>query len=329
MKTLITTVPFASKNRLPLEMLNLVGIDPVINPLNRKLKENELCEMIKDFEVLIAGTEPITERVIKNAKNLKLISRVGIGLDNVNLIKAKESNVQVTYTPDAPAPAVAELTIGLMLSLLRHISFSNQNLKSGIWERTFGKRIPEITIGIIGSGRIGGRVIRRLVSFGSPRLLVNDLYPNEKISPKSKIEWVDKKTIYKEADLITIHVPLTNKTRNMITKKELNLMKKDALLINTARGGIINEDDLILALKEKKLGGAALDVFNNEPYNGPLLNIKNCILTPHLGSMSEDCRVRMEIEATEDVVNFVKGKTLFRPVPSEEIENQISSLKYV
>ncbi len=323
MKTLITTVPFAENNQLPLEMLSSVGILPTINPLNRKLKEEELFEMIENYELLIAGTEPITERVINNAKNLKLISRVGIGLDSVDLIAAQKRNICVTFTPDAPAPAVAELTLGLMLSLLRNINLADYKLKTGNWKRSFGRRIPEITIGIIGAGRIGGRVLRRLVSFGSPRLLVNDLNPNNKISPNSKIEWVDKETIYRECDLISIHVPLTIKTRNLIKENELLLMKKDALLINTSRGGIINEEDLHKVLLNGHLDGVAIDVFKNEPYSGPLSQISRCILTPHLGSMSIDCRERMEIEATEDVVNFVKGDPLLRSVPVTEFQNQL------
>ena len=317
-KVLITTIPFADKNKLPIDLLNGAGIEFVINPLKRKLCEGELIEMVSDYDALIAGTEPLTEKVLSNAKNLKLISRVGIGLDSVDLLYAEKNNIQVSYTPDAPAPAVAELTLGMMLSLLRHIHTANLEMHSGNWHRYFGRRIPEITIGVIGAGRIGSRVIRRLTAFGSPRILVNDIEPKSDITDKLKLEWVDKEYIYKNSDLITIHVPLTKLTKNMITYKVLKSMKSDSIIINTSRGGIINEYDLAKVLKEGYLLGAGIDVFDQEPYFGDLAKIPNCLLTSHMGSMSVDCRTKMEIEATEEVVRFFSGKKQKEPVPIEE-----------
>ena len=325
-KVLITTVPFADKNRLPLELLDGVGVEWLINPLGRKLNEDELADMIEDVDVLIAGTEQIGEKVLNRANRLKLISRVGIGLDSVNLIKARELGIAVSYTPDAPAPAVAELTIGLMLSLLRNIHVANSQLHEGVWERHFGRRIPEITVGVIGAGRIGGRVLRRLSAFGSPRVLINDIDPVPDVTDKLKLEWVDKDMIYREADVITLHVPLTKKTKNMIGYRELKKMKPDACIINASRGGIINETDLERVLNEGHLSGAAIDVFENEPYTGGLNKIERCLLTSHMGSMSVDCRTKMEIEATEEVVRFFKKVPLQGLVPTTEYDNQKESL---
>ena len=319
-RVLVTTVPFASENKLPLDLLESRGIEYLINPLNRKLKEKELIDLVKDFDAIIAGTEPITAKVLEAAPSLKIISRVGIGLDSVDLLEAKNRKIASSYTPDAPAPAVAEITIGLMLSLLRYINIANSEMHEGKWNRYYGRRIPEITLGIIGVGRIGGRVLRRLSSFGSPRVLVNDIEPKENITEKLKLEWVDKETIYKKADLISLHLPLTNLTKNMITYDQLKMMKSDAMIINTSRGGIINENDLAKVLREPHLSGAAIDVFENEPYSGDLKNIKNCLLTSHMGSMSLDCRSKMEIEAVEEVVRFFTNKPLKRPVPEEEYE---------
>ena len=322
-RTLITTVPFGSENRFPLEILEANNIEYIINPFNTKLKEEQLLELTRNgIDKIIAGTEPITRKVIENAKNLKHISRVGIGLDSVDLIAAKEKGIKVSYTPDAPAPAVAELTIGLMLSLLRGIHISNSELHRGKWQRHYGKRIPEITIGIIGVGRIGTRVLRRIKSFGTPRLLINDVMPNLELNREFKIEWASKDVLYKESDIISIHVPLTQNTKNMITSKELSMMKKNSMLINTSRGGIINEKDLYESLLENKIGGAAIDVFDNEPYKGPLTKIDKCLLTAHMGSMSIDCRTRMEIEATEEVIRFTKGSPLLSEVPKSEYEIQ-------
>lgn len=325
-KVLITTVPFGNKNRLPLEKLEVAGIEYLINPLGRKLKEHELAEMVTDFDALIAGTEQITEKVMEQAKCLKLISRVGVGLDGVDLLAAKRRGIRVSYTPDAPAPAVAELTIGLMLSLLRSIHVANTQLHKGEWQRHFGRRIPEVTIGIIGVGRIGGRVLRRLSAFGSPRILVNDIRPNQQVAPELRLEWVDKETIYREADVISMHVPLTGQTKNMIRRDQLLQMKSDAVIINTARGGIINEQDLVSVMKTGHLNGAAIDVFNQEPYTGELAQIDRCLLTSHMGSMSIDCRTRMEIEATEEAVRFFSGQPLKGLVPLDEYEVQSQGL---
>ena len=325
-KVLITTVPFANKNRLPLELLENAGIEYLINPLNKKLTEEELQEIVTDFDVIIAGTEEITSKVMDRASNLKMISRVGIGLDSVDLLAAKQRGIKVSFTPDAPAPAVAELTVGLMLSLLRSTHVANAQLHRGKWVRHFGRRIPEITIGIIGVGRIGQRVLRRLSRFGTPRVLVNDLNPNDSLIPQTKLVWTDKEEIYKQADVIILHLPLTKNTKNMIRAEHIALMKPDAILINTARGGIINELDLANALNAGHLHGAAMDVFDSEPYTGPLADIERCILTSHMGSMTVDCRTRMEIEATEEAVRFLKGLPLEREVPKEEYEVQKAGL---
>ena len=256
-----------------------------------------------------------------------MISRVGIGLDSVDLLSAKERGIKVSFTPDAPSPAVAELTIGLIFSLLRSIHLSNSQLHEGKWNRFFGRRLSEVTLGIIGVGRIGGRVIRRTKSFGSPRLLVNDIDPSKRSDLIDfKLDWVSKEKIYKEADIISIHTPLTNVTKNMITKDVLFDMKKDAVIINTARGGIINEQDLYEVMKSGHLSGAAIDVFEKEPYKGKLCEIERCILTAHMGSMSDDCRTRMEIEATEEAVRFLTGKKLEREVPKEEYDVQSQGL---
>jgi len=325
-KALITTVPFAERNRLPLELLEAAGIEYRINPLGRRLKEAELAEMIGDAEVLIAGTEPITELVMSRAAALRLISRVGIGLDNVDLAAAARRGVQVCYTPDAPGPAVAELTVCLILCLLRSVHLANQQLHAGSWQRHMGRRLAEVTVGIIGTGRIGARVLRRIAAFGTPRVLVNDLKPDLKLVPELKLEWVGKEDIYRQADVISLHVPLTTHTRNMVRREQLLQMKPDAVIVNTSRGGIINEQELAEVLQNGHLAGAAIDVFEHEPYSGALANIERCLLTTHMGSMSVDCRTRMEIEATEEATRFLTGRPLRNPVPAEEYELQRAAI---
>jgi len=320
-KALITTVPFGDKNRLPLDLLEKSNIEYSINPLNKKLTEDELAEMVTDFDVIIAGTEQISEKVMNNATKLKHISRVGIGLDSVDLLAAEKKGIKVSYTPDAPAPAVAELTIGMMLTLLRSTHVSNSQMHHGKWYRFFGRRLSNVTIGVIGVGRIGVGVIRHLQGFGSPKILANDI-SDASHELNLPIKWADKEQIFKEADIITLHLPLTGLTKDSIKEEQLMLMKGDAIIINTSRGGIINEKDLYNVMQSGHLSGAAIDVFEQEPYDGPLKDIERCLLTAHMGSMSVDCRTRMEIEATEEAVRFLTGEPLEGEVPKEEYDVQ-------
>jgi len=321
-KVLITTIPFGEKNRLPLDLLEKAGIEYLVNPFNKKITEDQLAEIITDFDVIIAGTEQITKKVMERSSKLRLISRVGIGLDSVDLIAAKKHGINVSYTPDAPAPAVAELTISLIISLLRSVHVSNSKMHEGLWYRYYGRRLEKVTVGIIGVGRIGTRVLRNMKGFSISKILVNDIKPNHELDSEFKMEWTSKEIIYEEADVICLHLPLTHLTKNLINKEQLLKMKADAILINTSRGGIINEDDLYEIMKSGQLSGAAIDVFKNEPYEGPLREIERCLLTAHMGSMSIDCRTRMEIEATEEAVRFLTGKSLEKEIPQEEYELQ-------
>lgn len=325
-KALITTVPFADKDKLPVELLKEAGVEYIINPLNKKLTEQELAEMVTDFEVIIAGTEPITDYVMSKAANLKMISRVGIGLDSVDLLAAEKRGIKVSYTPDAPSPAVAELTLGLMLTLLRSVHVSNSQMHQGQWYRYFGRRLTNISIGVIGLGRIGKKVLEMLRALGVSRLLVNDLLSDPLFDKTLNLERVSKETIYREADIITLHLPLTARTKNMVRREHLEMMKPDAIVINNSRGGIINEQDLYEVMQKGYLSGAAIDVFEVEPYAGKLREIERCLLTAHMGSMSIDCRSKMELEATEEAIRFLQGMPLMGEVPQAEYEVQRDAL---
>lgn len=316
-RVLITTVPFGEVDGRPLALLEVEGVNYAMNQLGRRLRSEELGDLIEDVDVIIAGTEPITAGALKRAKRLRLICRVGIGLDSVDLLEARRRGVQVSYTPDAPAPAVAEMTAGLILSLLRSLPRADRGLRGGVWHRFLGRRLAELTVGVIGVGRVGKRLIRHLQGFG-PRILANDLLPDPGFGAAFNVQWADKETIYKKADVITLHLPLTPVTQNLIARRELSLMKPDAVLLNTSRGGMVNEHDLAQALKEGRLAGAALDVFAQEPYAGELVAVENCILTCHMGSMSRDCRAQMELEATQETIRFLKGEPLELLVPEEE-----------
>ena len=322
LKVLISTFPFAERDRTPLDLLEKYSINYVINPFGHKLTEEELISLIGDFDAIIAGTEPITDRVMAHASKLKLISRVGIGLDSVDLLSAKNRNIAVSYTPDAPSEAVAELTLGLMLASLRSIHVANNEMHCGEWYRHTGRRLSECVVGIIGVGRIGSMVLHHLSGFNCKKVMLNDLYITIEKESDMDVEWHTKDDILRTADVITLHVPLTRQTKSMITRAELEMMKPDAILINTARGGIIDEVDLYNVLMEDHLGGIAIDTFETEPYKGRLATIDRCLLTAHMGSMSADCRARMEIEATQEAVRLISGETLISMAPLEEYENQ-------
>jgi len=324
MKVLITTVPFGEVDIRPISLLREAGVEYVINPLGRKLQPSELAEMIKSFDVVIAGTEKIDKHVIDSAEQLKFISRVGIGLDSVDLNYAKSKGIKVSYTPDAPAPAVAELTIGLMLSLARSINNSDLGIKNREWKRYFGFRLAEMNIGIVGLGRIGSRVLGHLESFSPKEIFVNDIDSSLLENSGTKVSSRSKEFIYRNSDLITLHVPLTKATYNMISRNELSMMKSNAYLINTSRGGIVNECELYESLSQNMIAGAAIDVYEKEPYSGVLSQLSNCINTAHMGSMTVDCRSDMEIQATEEAIRFLIGEELSLEVPNYEYKNQNS-----
>jgi D-3-phosphoglycerate dehydrogenase len=328
-KILVTTVPFAAIDSTPLKLLKEANLEVTINPIGRKLKEEELAEMIVDYDGLIAGTEPITDKVLKAASRLKHISRVGIGLDSVDLLSAKAKSIKVSYTPDGPSFAVAELTLGLILNLIRQIHVSNDQIKRGVWHRHFGKRIEDTKIGLIGIGRVGSLVAKHIRAVSKETIiLANDIALDEaKVADYALIP-ADRETIYRECDVISLHLPLTRGTRDIVKTRELECMKQDVCLINTSRGGIINEEDLARFLINTPTAQAAIDVFNQEPYVGPFSELNNILLTAHMGSMSIDCRSRMELEATEESIRFFSNQPLILEVPQHEydIQSEISGI---
>lgn len=317
LKVVVTTVPFGEISGIPLQLIEESGLELTINPLGRKLRPEEVAGVIGQADIVIAGTEPITAQVMDQCPNLKAICRVGIGLDSVDLGAAQERSIAVSYTPEGPSPAVAELSVGLIIDLLRRISTSNMEIRRDHWFRQAGRRVSECKVGIIGCGRIGTRVINHLKGgFPGVQIYANDIQPDARLD--DMVNWVDKETLYRECDVISLHVPLTPLTENLVTLREFRLFKKDAVLINTARGGIVNEADLAAALKEKMFQAAAMDVFEEEPYKGELCELENVILTSHLGSMTRDCRDRMEVEATKEAIRYSLGEKFVSPVPEEE-----------
>lgn len=304
MKILISTSSFAEYDKSPLRLLESNRFEVVLNPYKRKLKPEEVVALAKDCVGIIAGTEPLTEEVLRQLPRLKAISRCGTGLDNVDVEAAKKRGIAVRTTPDAPTQAVAELAIALVLSMLRQINFMDKQVRSGAWSKEMGRLLSGKTVGIIGLGRIGRRVAELLRPFGV-KILGSEPKSDRKWVKENKVRLTSLEELLRESDVVTLHIPYTKENRNLINAKRLKIMKRGAILINTSRGGLVDEGVLYQALKAGHLGGAALDAMVTEPYHGPLKGLDNVILTPHVGSYALEARVQMEIEATKNLINML------------------------
>ena len=272
------------------------------NSLGRKLLPEEIVDLAYNADGIIAGTEAYSEDVINKLPNLKVISRLGVGLDNIDLKIADEKGIKVFIT-NSPAPAVAELILGLMLDIKRRISNQNQNLKEGKWEKKMGSLLQGNTLGIIGLGTVGKALIRLVQGFDFI-VLAYDQVKDEKFQREYNVQYTELNTLLKESDIVSLNINLTDQTKYLINNTRLKLMKSDSVLINTSRGEIVDELALYTALKNGKLAGAGLDVFEQEPYSGLLTELENVVLTPHIGSYAKEVRVQMEIEA---VGNLIRG----------------------
>jgi len=300
-KLVISTSSFDVEGNSSLNHLVNSGMHIVRNSYKRKLTEDEAIELLGENTIgMIAGIEPLTERVFSSAKNLKVVSRCGAGLDSVELAAAKLHGISVFNTPEAPAQAVAELTMGLMLAALRRICQTDRLLRANEWPRMQGQLFAAQTVGIIGLGHIGKRVARLSQAFDA-RVIAHDPH----IDPTSHgVESVSLEELFAEANVISLHVPYTTDTHHLLDAKSFARMKPGSIIINAARGGLIDEAALDEALISGHLGMAALDVFEQEPYHGPLTKNDRMILTPHIGSLAKESRKCMELEAAE---NLLKG----------------------
>lgn len=300
-KIAITTTGFGVYSKSPLDLLRKNGYEATLNPYGRKLMPDEFVDIAKDAIGIIAGTENIAEKELKKMAKLKVISRCGIGLDNVDVKSAKNLGIKVFNTPDAPTIAVAELTVGLIIALLRKIPLADRETRSKTWKKRMGNLICGKQVGIVGFGRIGKKVANILKAMGGRVYFTDPNITKKTIGSFSKVrfDWLLEKS-----DIISLHLSYSKNSRKLFSKKEISRMKNGAFLINCSRGGIVDERVLYKALKSGKLGGAAMDVFEEEPYYGPLSKLGNVVLTPHIGSYAVESRMQMEKEAA---LNLIKG----------------------
>lgn len=272
-----------------------------LNPFARRLTQEQSIDLLgKDTIGLIAGLEPLNELVLRSATSLKVIARVGTGLDSVDLVAAKQLGITVLNTPDAPTSAVAELTIGHILGLLRNIASTDRSIRNGVWSGQMGSLLETKTVGIVGFGRIGQRVAKMLTTFGS-KIVICD----PKTSSKEFVN-VSLEELCEISDVVTLHIPYDKSTHHMIGKKQFDLMRTGSLFVNISRGGLVDENALLNALQSAKIAGAALDCFEQEPYSGPLSKLENVQMTAHMGTYARETRDRMEQEASRLLVDALR-----------------------
>ena len=307
MQVLISTSSFNLDNFAQLSDLNKAGVEVKLNPFAARLTEEQVIDLLgTDTIGLIAGLEPLTQNVLKSAKSLKVIARVGTGLDSVDLVAAKELGITVLNTPDAPTKAVAELTIAHILGLLRNVSQADRQVRVGVWKGLMGSLLESKTVGIVGFGRIGKRVATLLSAFGAS-VIISDAQVEQSDYPNIELDELCIKS-----DILSLHLPYNEATHHIINEKNLNLMKKGSYIVNISRGGLVDETALLAALKSGHLAGAALDCFEQEPYEGELRNLETVRITAHMGSYARETRDLMEQEASRLLVNALHEKNLLK-----------------
>ena len=287
----------------------------IYNPYGKPLTSEQVRDLLPGIDGFIAGLDCIDRNALETADKLKVIARYGVGLDGVDLVAAKEKGIVVTNTPGANSSSVAELTIGLMLILARQLNHAFTATQAGKWPRLSGISLEEKTIALVGFGSIGKEVAKRLHGFDC-KILAYDLYPDHDFARTFGVDFGELDTILAQADFVSLHVPLTPETKNMVNDSFISRMKKGSYLINTARGELIDEDALYTALKNGYLSGAGLDALSKEPPEPgtPLLGLPNVVSTPHLGSQSDGAVRRMGMMAFHDCIAILQGLPAAHPV---------------
>ena len=263
-KILVTPRSFGRSNPKPLEMLRERGYELILNPFGRILTEAEMCEAIADADAVIIGVDPLNEQVLRHASKLRAISKYGVGTDNIDLAWAEQAGIPVAVAAGANSDSVADYAMALMLAVARRVVQIDRQCRARNWQKFNTLSMYGKTLGLVGLGAIGRGVARRAAGFGM-KILAYDVVWNEGAARELGIEYAPVERILREADFVSLHLPLTDGTRHMIGQKELAMMKPTAVLVNTARGGIVDEAALLEALRRQAIYGAGIDVFEQEP----------------------------------------------------------------
>jgi D-3-phosphoglycerate dehydrogenase len=273
-----------------------------------------LLEAIQGIDAIITGTDELTARVIGSARQLKTIAKHGVGLETIDLAAARARGIVVSFTPGTIHDSVADLTMALLLALARKIVPAHLSTQQGSWKPFFGMELRDTTLGLVGLGRIGKAVCLRAQAFGM-RVLAHDPYPDESFAAEHDVTFVSLAELLKASDVVSLHAAAEQVHGTLIGGDELQLMKPSALLVNTARGQLVDEAALVEALRENRLGGAGIDAFAHEPPVGsPLLGLDNVVLTPHLGGRTQGGQRRMGEIAIQNCLRALRGEVPLFPV---------------
>ncbi len=298
--------------------IDVLAADPAVQvDVKLKQSEDELAGIIGNYDALVVRSETkVTKRVIDNAHKLQVIGRAGVGVDNIDLDAAKANGIIVVNTPGGNTVAAAEHTFGMILALARNVPQAHHDLKDGNWNRSkyTGTELRSKVLGILGLGRIGKEVAKFAAAFGM-KVLAYDPFLTKEAASSLTVKLVDFETVLKEADFLTVHMPLTPESRKLISAEQFALMKDGACVVNCARGGIVCEEALYQAIVAGKVKGAALDVFEKEPQVcSPLFALDQVIVTPHLGASTREAQINVAIEVCEDVIGILLGHEPLNPV---------------
>ena len=308
MKILVTARSFRKNPGRHRELLEQSGYEIVESPLDRPLKETEMVELIGDIDGAILGLDYVTANVIEAGQQLKVLSRYGVGFDRVDVAAATAAGIVVTNTPGTNHIAVAELTLALMLSLARRIPQHDRTVKQGSWDRVQGSELAGKTLGIVGLGLISREVIRRASAFDMT-ILIQSRYPDGELTDRYGVEYVPLEDLLQRSDFVSLHCTVTPERYDLIGEKELRAMKPSSYLVNTARGELVDEEALLVALQEGWIAGAAMDAFKQEPATAsPLVRLDNFIATPHIGATTHESVLRMGVLAAENTLQVLRGE---------------------
>ena len=300
----IALAQFCQDSEAPRQLLRREGFSFDENRSGRRLRSEELISAAQSASAIVAGIEPYDGATLRALPALKCISRCGVGVDSIDNDEARRLGISVRTTPDVVAEPVAQLTVAMILSLARRLPEASAAMREGHWDRNTGFLLSEWTVGIVGFGRIGQAVERCLRPFG-PKVCVAD--PGLRDPLPSGVTLVDMNSLLAQADVVSIHAARPRVEEPLVGAAEIQKMKRGARLVNTSRGYLVDEAALGEALKAGHLSGAALDVFETEPYSGPLLSFPQVLCTPHLGTLTRASRNAMELKAVENVISFLRG----------------------
>lgn len=295
---------FGAADRRPLDQLEASGFPFKLHPTGKRITTEELVRNGTEATVILAGVEPYDSATIARLPALRCISRCGVGVDAIDLSAARQRNITVANTPGVPTEAVAELALAMFLALSRNLRRQGNLMQSRRWERITGHLLADRTVGLVGFGRIGQRVAQLCCAFNA-KVLAHDPLADPVLAQKLNVSLVSKEQLLRDADIVSLHASRNADYSVLIGAAELAMMKRGAILVNLARGDMVDEGGLVEALRSGQLAGAGLDVFGAEPYHGPLCDFEQLILTPHSATLTVETRAAMELQCLENALQFL------------------------